>query len=66
MKEMTYICPACHTKTTVNDSAPVPVCCGTEMILEPLPVCTTPVSAESSRSSEAESPCADGTTPRKS
>lgn len=66
MKELTYVCPACHAKAAIKDSDPVPVCCGSEMILEPLPVCTAPISAESARSNEAECPCSDGTTPRKS
>jgi len=66
MKELTYVCPACHAKSTVKGSDPVPACCGSDMILEPLPVCTVPVSAESSRTAEKECPCADGTTPRKS
>lgn len=66
MKDIAYVCPACHAKATVKDSDPVPVCCGTEMILEPMPVCTVPVSAESARNGAEEVPCADGTTPRKS
>ena len=66
MRKTFYSCPECGKKIEVDPLVPAPVCCGERMIPEPLPLCSVPVSAESSRSSEPECPCADGTTPKKS
>jgi hypothetical protein len=65
MRKTIYSCPVCGKKTEVDPAVPAPECCGERMIPEPLPLCSIPVSAESSRTASEDGPCADGTTPKK-
>ncbi|MHB8054386.1 MAG: hypothetical protein ACYDH3_03970 [Candidatus Aminicenantales bacterium] len=63
--ETLFICSICGKKTTARADDPIPTCCGEEMTPQPLPFCTIPVSAESSRTGGEDEPCADGTTSEK-
>lgn len=65
MSTTIYSCPVCGKNTEADPSPPAPECCGRKMVPEPLPVCSVPVSAETSRSAGEDGPCADGTTPKK-
>jgi len=63
MADVTYACSVCGKQKKVAQGKPIPLCCHKEM--EPLPYCTGPVSAETSRAADADEPCADGTAPKK-
>ena len=65
MTEKKYVCPVCGTKAVLKPEDPVPICCGAEMIPEPLPFCSGPVAAEAARTGREDEPCADGVTPSK-
>jgi hypothetical protein len=63
MDEVTYVCSVCHRQTTIKKGDPVPMCCRREM--EPLPFCTSVPQAEMVRDGAGDTPCDDGTLPRK-
>ena len=63
MKELTYSCSICGKKVKTAEGKPAPVCCNKPM--GPLPFCTVPESAETSRSANADAPCADGSSKHK-
>jgi len=65
MTEALFICPKCGKKVLVKSSEPVPFCCGQEMKAKPLPFCTTAPNPEMARSAMEDTPCDDGTGPKK-
>jgi len=63
VKELTYSCSLCGKEAKAKEGKPAPVCCKKPM--EPLPFCTVPETAETSRNYNADEPCADGSTKHK-
>lgn len=57
MATKTYWCEGCGGFITVQESDPIPECCGKEMGTEP---CIKAQSAESSRLEDSDEACDDG------
>ncbi len=56
MAKKTYHCEGCGGDVTVDETAPVPECCGSAMAAEP---CVKAQSAESSRLEDPDEACDD-------
>jgi hypothetical protein len=66
MSEIQYTCPRCGKPIVQSADKPAPRCCGTTLSADPLPYCTKVPNAEMAREGDADEPCADGTTVKKS
>ncbi len=59
-KEIIYRCTLCNKTAEYTEGKKAPVCCGEEMIAEPLPHCTSTSHPEMARNSDEDEPCNDG------
>ena len=55
-----YKCASCNKEVHLKKDAKVPICCEREMVIEPLPHCTTVPHSEMSRNDNSDEPCDDG------
>jgi hypothetical protein len=56
-----YRCHVCNKTLEVSEKKEGSICCEQEMILEPLPVCTTADHPEMARNTNEDLPCDDST-----
>jgi hypothetical protein len=66
MTEALYVCPACNKEIIIESSEPGPSCCRVKMKARPLPFCRTAPNPEMARSDREDTPCDDGTGPKRS
>jgi hypothetical protein len=66
MSEIRYQCRECEKQITVEESQPVPLCCGNPMeSIGPLPFCRVMPDPEQARNYEEDGPCDNGTAPKR-
>jgi hypothetical protein len=59
-EKIIYTCSACNKETKIKKGEKIPICCEKEMVVEPLPHCTSVPHSEMSRNNSSDEPCDDG------
>ncbi len=58
-EKVIYTCSVCKNETGVKKGGKVPICCEKEMVIDPLPHCTSVPHSEMSRNNNSDEPCDD-------
>jgi hypothetical protein len=59
-EKIIYKCTSCEKETSIKKGEKVPICCEKEMVMDPLPHCTSAPHYEMSRNESDDEPCDDG------